>query len=125
MNALNSVLIEGELENNPVKYMDTGCLFPIVSVHCAKNPDGELVKEYNHIEIETWGDGDAPRGFFWQGTPHHIVQVCNRWRFHTRWWEPEKAVWREYWKVATGDGLLCLLFYDRLRAHWRLARIYD
>ena len=71
------------------------------------------------LAIEIWGDDDAPLGFFWQGTPRHIVEVCNRWRMHTRWWEPEKAVWREYWKVATDDGLLCLLFYDRLRDRWR------
>lgn len=77
------------------------------------------------LAIETWGDDDTPLGFVWQGAPHRIVEVCNRWRMHTRWWNPEKTVWREYWKVATDDGWLCLLFYDRLREGWRLARIYD
>lgn len=77
------------------------------------------------LAIETWGDDADPQGFFWQGEPYHIAQVCNRWRIHTRWWEPTHIVWREYLKIATREGLLCLLFCDRLSGQWRLARIYD
>ncbi|NIV32630.1 MAG: hypothetical protein GWN58_25255 [Anaerolineae bacterium] len=44
---------------------------------------------------------------------------------HTRWWEPEEAVWREYVKVTTGTGLLCLLYRDLLAGGWFLARVYD
>lgn len=88
---------------------------------------GHIVTRYwpQGLVIEAWGDGDVPQGFVWEGTPYQIVQVCNRWRIHTRWWEPERAVWREYVKVATADGMLCLLFYDQRRARWRLSRIYD
>ena len=34
------------------------------------------------------GTDDAPAGFSWRGTSHHIENVCNRWQVHTRWWEP-------------------------------------
>lgn len=83
-------------------------------------PDGEAV--------QVWGAAAAegrPEGFIWQGTTHQIEEVCNRWRIHTRWWEPSQAVWREYLKVATGAGLLCLLYWDLLSGGWFLARVYD
>lgn len=64
-------------------------------------------------------------GFVWQGTPRRIARVCNRWRVHTRWWEPRQPVWREYLKVVTGDGLLCLLYRDLLAGGWFFARLYD
>ena len=90
--------------------------------------------------VEVWGgeeraspDAETPSGFTWQGAPHRILEVCNRWRVHTRWWEPDEAivrlrltnVWREYVKVTTDTGLLCLLYRDLLRGGWFLARIYD
>ena len=76
-------------------------------------PEGEAV--------QVWGLEE----FTWQGTVHHIEEVCNRWRMHTRWWEPGQAVWREYLKVATDTGLLCLLYRDLLSGGWFLARVYD
>jgi hypothetical protein len=75
--------------------------------------------------IQIWGDRDAPTGFSWQGTPHRIKAVCNRWQVHTRWWEPDEALWREYWKVTTDQGVLCLLCHDLLGGGWFLSRIYD
>jgi len=80
-------------------------------------PEGEAV--------ETWGEEGAPDGFFWQGRRHHIKDTHNCWRVHTRWWEPEEAVWREYLKVTTGTGLLCLLYRDLIAGGWFLARVYD
>jgi hypothetical protein len=82
-------------------------------------PEGEAV--------QVWGMAgkDRPEGFTWQGTAHHIQEECNRWRIHTRWWEPGQAVWREYVKVATDTGLLCLLYRDLLSGDWFLARVYD
>jgi hypothetical protein len=74
--------------------------------------------------VEVWGEEDAPSGFAWQGARHRIT-VYNRWRVHTRWWEPAEAVWREYVKVATDTGLLCLLYRDLLTGGWFLARVYD
>jgi len=80
-------------------------------------PEGEAV--------QTWGATEAPGGFTWRGTAHRIQEECNRWRIHTRWWEPGQAVWREYMKVTTDTGLLCLLYRDLLSDGWFLARVYD
>lgn len=75
--------------------------------------------------VEIWGAEDTPAGFAWQGTSHPIGKICNRWRLHTRWWEPCQIVWREYLKVTTHTGLLCLLYHDLLEDGWFLARVYD
>jgi hypothetical protein len=68
---------------------------------------------------------EPPTGFDWQQEPHHILEVCNRWRVHARWWEREQAVWREYFKVTTDRGLLCLIYHDLQSGDWFLSRIYD
>jgi hypothetical protein len=75
--------------------------------------------------VDTWGDADCPRGFVWRGASHQIVQICNRWRVQTRWWEPGQAVCREYWKVATDSGYLCQLYRDLGSGQWFFARLYD
>ena len=75
--------------------------------------------------VNAWGGAETPAEFAWQGTSHHIVEVCNRWRVHTRWWEPEQTIWREYVKVTTDRGLLCLLYRDLVQGGWFLARVYD
>jgi hypothetical protein len=80
-------------------------------------PEGEA--------IETWGEEKMLAGFAGQGVWHHVLEVCNRWRVHTRWWEPDEAIWREYVKATTDTGLLCLLYRDLLDGGWFLARIYD
>jgi hypothetical protein len=83
-------------------------------------PEGEVVQMWSATAVE-----GHLEGFTWQGTAHRIQKVCNRWRVHTRWWEPEEALWREYLKVTTDTGLLCLLYRDLLRGGWFLARVYD
>lgn len=80
-------------------------------------PEGEAVTP--------WGGEEMPAGFVWQGASHPIKQVCNRWRIHTRWWDPEHAIWRGYVKVITDTGLLCLLYRDLISSEWFLARVYD
>ena len=75
--------------------------------------------------VSVWGGEDTPAGFAWQGALHSVQETCNRWRIHTRWWEPGQAVWREYVKVTTDTGLLCLLYRDLPAGGWFLARVYD
>jgi hypothetical protein len=75
--------------------------------------------------VQIWGGEGIPSGFAWKGVAHRVLKVCNRWRVHTRWWEPDQAIWREYVKVATDTGLLCLLYQDLLKGGWFLSRIYD
>jgi hypothetical protein len=80
-------------------------------------PEGE--------QVEVWASEERPAGFDWQGEPHRILDICNRWRVHTRWWEADHAIWREYWKVITGTGLLCLIYRDLWSDGWFLSRVYD
>jgi len=75
--------------------------------------------------IKVWGEGGSPEGFLWDEEPQRVTEVCNHWRVHTRWWEPEQAVWREYWKVITEAGVLCLIYRDLQLGGWFLARVYD
>jgi hypothetical protein len=75
--------------------------------------------------VEVWGGEDPPDGFIWKNVSHQILEVCNRWRIHTRWWEPEEMVWRDYLKVITDQGLLCVIYRDLVRGGWFLYRIYD
>ena len=77
------------------------------------------------VGVETWGDPDTPAGFAWQGVPHRIVEICNRWRVHTRWWESGEPLWRAYLKVTTDSGLLCMLYHDLVGGGWFLSRLYD
>lgn len=81
-------------------------------------PDGSL--------IETWGGAEIPTGFLWAGASHRVDRVHNRWRVHTQWWQTAApAICREYLKVTTDTGLLCLLYRDDVTGAWFLARVYD
>ena len=76
--------------------------------------------------VTTWDNREEePAGFAWQGGLHAIEEFHNRWRVHTRWWDAGETIWREYVKVTTGTGLLCLLYRDLRSEGWFLVRIYD
>lgn len=81
--------------------------------------------------VEVWSGEKTPAGFAWRGVRHRVTGDCNRWRIHTCWWrsaregENGQAIWREYVKVTTHTGLLCLLYHDLLGGGWFLARVYD
>ena len=88
-------------------------------------PEGEAVRIWTREKSPIGAPTGAPLGFVWCGKSHRILEVCNRWRVHTYWWEPDQTVWREYLKVTTDTGLLCLIYRDLLSGGWFLARIYD
>ena len=73
------------------------------------------------VEVEL-DDSGAPLAFEWNGRVHRIVSISKRWRVHDGWWRTE--VWRDYFKLATDSGLLCIIYQD-LEGHWYLQRIYD
>jgi hypothetical protein len=72
--------------------------------------------------VEVWGGEGTPGGFKWNRASHRVQEVCNRWRAHALWWEPNEMVWREYLKVVTNTGLLCLIYRDLLTGSWYLQR---
>jgi hypothetical protein len=88
-------------------------------------PEGEAVEIWGSEGNPAANPEANPTAFIWRGRSHGIERVHNRWRVHTRWWEPPGLVWREYLKVTTDTGLLCLLFHDLLAGEWFLARVYD
>ena len=67
----------------------------------------------------------APQTFLWAGAWHPVAAVANRWRVRASWWAPAAAVWQEYVKLTTTDGLLCVLAHDLRDDAWRLIRLYD
>ena len=89
-------------------------------------PQGQEIQTYGSEGLYRQKDGETmATGFEYQGHSHRIVNVCNCWRIHTRWWEPTRCVWREYLKVTTDTGLLCLIYHELTSGEWYLARIYD
>ena len=76
------------------------------------------------IEVTIGDDGILHRfrcfGHWWQ-----VTEVCNRWCIRQGWWKEGGECWRDYLKVLTGEGMLCLLFYDHRKDAWFLERVYD
>ena len=75
------------------------------------------------LAMQTDGKG-IPRSFEWNGGVHRISSICNHWRVHKEWWR-RSPVWRDYYKVATSDGFLCVVHQDLVTDIWHLTRIYD
>ena len=78
--------------------------------------DGDL------IEVQLGSDG-LPRSFYWRGAWRPVSTIANRWRVRASWWSEE--AWREYFKLATVDGLLCTVYHDLHGGGWFCARLYD
>jgi len=76
------------------------------------------------VEVVVDAD-DIPRTFRCFGRSWEVVEVCNRWRVREEWLREEGECWREYHKILTREGLLCLLFRDLHRDGWFLERVYD
>ena len=74
------------------------------------------------LVVDTDARGD-PLSFQWNGAVHRTGTVCNTWRVHSEWWR--NPVWRDYYKIETTDGVLCVIYRDLVTGKWHLARIYD
>ena len=58
------------------------------------------------------------------GEVHPVDFICNRWRDGGAWWKNESD--REYIKLATEEGLLCLIAKDvGGDDDWVMVRVYD
>ncbi len=68
-------------------------------------------------------DGGTPKSFDWHEDVHHISTICNSWRVHSDWWR--SPIWRDYYKIETTGGVLCIIYHDLAAGTWHLARIYD
>ncbi len=76
------------------------------------------------IQVDTDAAG-VPRRFFWRAAWHPVEIMCNRWRIETTWWVHGAEAYRDYFKLATEDGLLVEIYRDLAGGGWYLARLYD
>ncbi|MHB1415907.1 MAG: hypothetical protein ACYC1C_11695 [Chloroflexota bacterium] len=74
------------------------------------------------IEVVTDANGE-PAQLRWRHWRSAVAAVCNRWRVEDDWWRQEVA--RDYYKIRTVDGTLCVVFRDRQQGTWHLQRVYD
>ena len=79
-------------------------------------PDGELIA----VEADSL---HTPCAFTWRGRTHPVQSIAKRWRVDVDWWRVR--VWRENFKLATGTGLLVVIYRDLLSGDWYLQRLYD
>jgi hypothetical protein len=71
------------------------------------------------------GPDAQPAAFTWRGRQHAVELVCNHWRVAGETWWTHAEASREYWKLATTDGLLVQIFQNTTTGAWLLARVYD
>jgi hypothetical protein len=74
------------------------------------------------VEADRYGNPEIIR---WNGTRHRVESVANRWMIDDGWWQVEGRIWRTYYKVATHDGLLLILFQNVKEQDWFIQRLYD
>jgi len=67
----------------------------------------------------------VPQSFIWHYEDQPILDHSIHWRIHTGWWIG-REIWRDYWEITTGDGLLCVMLRDMLSdGDWYMERIYE
>ncbi len=79
-------------------------------------PDGEPIT----VRRDRLG---VPCAFTWRTRSHPVQGIAKRWRVDYGWWR--RRIWREYFKLYTGTGLLVVLYRDLLTGQWYLQRLYD
>ena len=57
-----------------------------------------------------------------RGRAEKVREVSNHWRVQEEWWRRELL--REYYRVITDSGKLCLIYHDLLGGGWYVERIY-
>lgn len=66
-----------------------------------------------------------PLRFTWHNRGYRIEQIQEHWQIDTDWWHEQGQIQRDYWSVTTHEGLLCVLYFDRLDGNWYLSKVYD
>lgn len=61
----------------------------------------------------------APVAFTWRGR-RYTVTVIGIWRLKARWWDPNAAADRTYYRVQTPDWEVFELYYDAIPDAWVL-----
>lgn len=74
-------------------------------------------------------DTDAagiPDVLVWGGRLRVVIEVANRWRVEDGWWRADAGghIRRDYYKLVTYDGMLCIVYQDLVTGDWHLQRLY-
>lgn len=103
-----------------------------------------MAKRYDDpIEVMADPHLAGPVAFSWRGRRYDVDEQLSTWRDAGEWWDKAKAREREYFRVlarpagalASGDldpdGFMVSrsavydIYFDRLRAAWRMERLWD
>lgn len=73
-------------------------------------------------------DTGMPDIIVWQGRAYVVAEVANRWRVEDGWWRADADagghIRRNYYKLVTYDGMLCVVYQDLVTGDWHLQRLY-
>ncbi|HEX2924397.1 MAG TPA: hypothetical protein VHS28_10255, partial [Chloroflexota bacterium] len=75
----------------------------------------------NRVQVIADPDG-RPRVLFLGNRRERVREISNRWRVQEEWWRRE--VQREYYRIITEAGRLCLIYKDTLGGGWYVERVY-
>ena len=78
------------------------------------------------IEVATDPRSGEPVALRWRGRRERVAAVEATWEVAEGWWrgEPEAAR-RRYHRLATREGLLCVVYRDLASGRWYLEQIVD
>ena len=78
-----------------------------------------MARRYQEPVAMTLHDGQ-PSVFIWRGRRYVVGAVLGTWRLATRWWQPEAAVDRRYYRVRTPDHQVFELYCAAGSSAWTL-----
>ncbi len=82
-----------------------------------------LFAQPRSVQVRTDAAGE-PAGLFWGGR-WQSARVCGRWRVEDDWWRQGGEVVREYRRLRTASGTVCVVFRDEVAGGWYLERVLD
>jgi DNA polymerase IV len=98
-----------------------GAIRPLTEVATERSAASQLP-----VRVDAAG---RPRAILLDGRWEGVRELCNRWRVQEEWWRRER--YRDYFRLITDSGRLCLLFRDLLdgkattETGWFLERVYE
>ena len=68
-------------------------------------------------------EAGRPTSFQLMGKQDHVARICNYWKLDDNLWR--KPTQRDYYKLQTASGLLCVIYHERSDDTWYLERMFD
>ncbi len=74
--------------------------------------------------IDVYADeSGVPGSFTWRGRKHTVAKIIRRWQIDEQWWR--ERICREYFKLATNNRMLVIVYQDLVSSKWHLQRLFD